>query len=319
MRKRILVTGGAGFLGAHLCQKLIDLGNDVICLDNYFTGSKKNIRHLLQNPYFEAIRKDVIHPFIYEVDQIYNLACPASPIHYQYNAVKTIKICVMGMINTLNLAKAVNATVLQTSTSEVYGDPKVHPQSESYFGHVNPIGVRSCYDEGKRCAESLCINYNRQYNVPVKIARIFNTYGPKMHPNDGRVVSNMILQALQNKPITIFGDGSQTRSFCFAQDMIDGLIALMNTPPSFIGPINLGNPQEITILELATQITKLTNSNSKIKFLKRQPDDPKKRNPNISLAKKQLKWAPIVPLQEGLKRTIEYFNVLLSERDLWKR
>lgn len=308
MRKRILVTGGAGFLGSHLCEKLLNEGHDVICLDNFFTGTKENIIHLLKNPYFELIRHDVINPIFLEVDEIYNLACPASPIHYQYNPIKTIKTSVMGAINMLGLAKRIKARVLQASTSEVYGDPSIHPQVEEYWGNVNPIGPRSCYDEGKRCAESLFVNYHKQNGVRIKIARIFNTYGPRMHPNDGRVVSNFIIQALKNEDITIYGDGMQTRSFCYVDDMIDGLIKLMNTPDEITGPINLGNPFEITILELAQMIIELTQSKSIIRFLPKPPDDPIQRQPDITRARQLLDWEPYTPLQEGLLKTISYFK-----------
>lgn len=307
--KKILVTGGAGFIGSHLCSRLLDEGNEVICLDNYFTGSKSNIIHLLENPYFELIRHDITSPFYIEVDQIYNLACPASPVHYQYNPIKTIKTSVMGAINMLGLAKRIKARVLQASTSEVYGDPKVHPQPESYWGNVNPIGRRSCYDEGKRCAETLFIDYHAQNEVDIKIVRIFNTYGPNMHPNDGRVVSNFIVQALNNEDITIYGDGSQTRSFQFVSDLIEGMIRMMNSPAGFIGPVNIGNPGEFTILELAEKIIDLTSSKSKIVFHELPSDDPVQRQPDISLAKANLNnWNPEVNLEEGLIKTIEYFT-----------
>jgi len=308
MKKRILITGGAGFLGSHLCEKLLKEGNEVICLDNYFTGQKSNIAHLLDNKYFELIRHDVTTPFLIEVDEIYNLACPASPIHYQFNSIKTIKTSVMGAINMLGLAKRIKAKILQASTSEVYGDPTVHPQVEEYWGNVNPIGERSCYDEGKRCAESLFMSYHKQNNVRIKIIRIFNTYGPKMHPNDGRVVSNFIIQALQNKDITIYGDGSQTRSFCYADDLIDGMMKMMETDDKIIGPINMGNPFEFTILELANLCIKLTNSKSKIIYLPLPSDDPMQRKPDISLAKNILNWEPKIQLEEGLKKTIDYFK-----------
>lgn len=307
MKKKILVTGGAGFLGSHLCERLLNDGNEVICLDNYFTGQKENIVHLLSNPYFELIRHDVTMPFFIEVDQIYNLACPASPIHYQYNPIKTIKTSVMGAINMLGLAKRIHATVLQASTSEVYGDPKEHPQNEAYWGNVNPIGYRACYDEGKRCAEALFMNYHRQNDVKIKIIRIFNTYGPRMHPNDGRVVSNFIMQALKNEEITIYGDGTQTRSFCFVDDLIEGMIRMMNTPEDFIGPVNVGNPVEFTILELAQLIIELTRSKSKIIFQPLPSDDPMQRKPDIELAKSVLKWEPKIQLREGLMKTIQYF------------
>jgi len=311
--KRILVTGGAGFIGSHLCKRLLDEGNEVICLDNYFTGSKENIIPLMKNPYFEVIRHDIIHPFFIEVDEIYNLACPASPIHYQYNPIKTIKTSVMGAINMLGLAKRVKAKILQASTSEVYGNPVIHPQPESYWGNVNPIGKRSCYDEGKRCAETLFMDYYNQNGVKIKIVRIFNTYGPNMHLNDGRVVSNFIVQALLNKDITIFGDGTQTRSFQYIDDLIEGMIRMMNTSDDIIGPVNLGNPEEYTILELAEKIIKLTNSKSKIVFMPLPEDDPVKRKPDISLAMKILNnWQPKVPLEEGLLKTIEYFRKKLN-------
>ncbi|HNW69941.1 MAG TPA: SDR family oxidoreductase [Bacteroidales bacterium] len=308
MKKKILVTGGAGFLGSHLCERLLNDGNEVICLDNYFTGSKQNIVHLLDNPYFELIRHDVTMPFFIEVDEIYNLACPASPIHYQYNPIKTIKTSVMGAINMLGLAKRIQAKILQASTSEVYGDPKEHPQNESYWGNVNPIGLRACYDEGKRCAEALFMNYHRQNNVKIKIVRIFNTYGPRMHPNDGRVVSNFIIQALKNQDITIYGDGQQTRSFCYVDDLIEGMIRMMKTPDDFIGPVNVGNPFEFSILELAQLVIELTNSKSKIIFQPLPSDDPLQRKPNIELAKSTLGWEPKIQLREGLIKTIEYFK-----------
>jgi UDP-glucuronate decarboxylase len=308
MKKRILVTGGAGFLGSHLCEKLLSMGHEVICMDNYFSGSKENIIHLMNNPYFEVIRHDVINPYFIEVDEIYNLACPASPIHYQYNPIKTIKTSVMGAINMLGLAKRVKAKILQASTSEVYGDPIIHPQVEEYWGNVNPIGPRSCYDEGKRCAESLFVNYHKQNGVRIKIARIFNTYGPRMHPNDGRVVSNFIVQALRNEDITVYGDGNQTRSFCYVDDMIVGLVALMNSADEITGPINLGNPHEISILDLAKLIIELTGSSSKIKFEEKPADDPSQRQPDITKAKQLLNWQPTTPLEEGLKKTIEYFK-----------
>ncbi|HOV11741.1 MAG TPA: SDR family oxidoreductase [Bacteroidales bacterium] len=308
MRKKILVTGGAGFLGSHLCERLLNEGNEVICLDNYFTGQKQNIVHLLNNPYFELIRHDVTMPFFIEVDEIYNLACPASPIHYQYNPIKTIKTSVMGAINMLGLAKRIQAKILQASTSEVYGDPKEHPQGESYWGNVNPIGLRACYDEGKRCAEALFMNYHRQNHVKIKIIRIFNTFGPRMHPHDGRVVSNFILQALNNQDITIYGDGTQTRSFCYADDLIDGMIRMMNTPEDFIGPVNIGNPVEFTILELAQLVIELTKSKSKIIFQPLPSDDPLQRKPNIELARSVLGWEPKIQLREGLEKTIAYFR-----------
>lgn len=311
--KRILVTGGAGFIGSQLCERLLNEGNEVICLDNYFTGSKRNIIHLIDNPYFELIRHDVCSPFFVEVDEIYNLACPASPIHYQYNPIKTVKTSVMGALNMLGLAKRINAKILQASTSEVYGDPEVHPQVESYWGNVNQIGERSCYDEGKRCAETLFINYNKQNNVKIKIIRIFNTYGPKMHPNDGRVVSNFIVQALKGEDITVAGDGSQTRSFQYVDDLLEAMIRMMATRDSFTGPVNTGNPNEFTILELAQKVIELTNSKSQIKFIPLPADDPTQRKPNIDLAKKELNWEPKIQLNEGLVKTIEYFDNLLKE------
>jgi len=309
--KKILVTGGAGFLGSHLCEKLLEQGNEVICLDNYFTGSKKNVIHLLDNPYFEIIRHDVISPFFVEVDEIYNLACPASPIHYQYNPIKTIKTSVMGSINMLGLAKRIKARILQASTSEVYGDPIIHPQIEEYWGNVNPIGIRSCYDEGKRCAETLFFDYHRQNNVDVKVVRIFNTYGPRMHPHDGRVVSNFIVQALKGENITIFGDGTQTRSFCYCDDLIRGLIAMMGTSSDIIGPINIGNPNEFTMMELASLVIKLTGTKSKIIYEPLPSDDPMQRQPNIEKAKKLLNWEPKIQLEEGLLKTIAYFDSIL--------
>lgn len=309
---RILVTGGAGFLGSHLCERLLNEGNEVICLDNYFTGQKKNVVHLLENPYFELIRHDVTAPFFVEVDQIYNLACPASPIHYQYNPIKTVKTSVMGAINMLGLAKRVRAKILQASTSEVYGDPEIHPQVESYWGHVNPIGIRSCYDEGKRCAETLFMNYHQQNNVAIKIIRIFNTYGPRMHPNDGRVVSNFIVQALKNEPITIYGDGKQTRSFQYVDDLIEGMIRMMNSDENFIGPVNIGNPGEFTMIELAEKVIKLTESKSKITFMPLPSDDPMQRQPNIDLARAKLGWEPKVKLDEGLAKTIEFFRTIVK-------
>ncbi len=316
IHKRILVTGGAGFIGSHLCEKLLNEGNEVICLDNLFTSTKDNIAPLMDNKYFEFIRHDIIQPIHLEIDEIYNLACPASPIHYQYNPIKTIKTSVMGAINMLGLAKRVKAKILQASTSEVYGDPLVHPQYEEYWGNVNPIGPRSCYDEGKRCAESLFINYYFQNKVRIKIARIFNTYGPRMHPNDGRVVSNFIIQAIQNKPITIYGDGSQTRSFCYVDDMLDGLIKLMNTNDEIIGPINLGNPSEFKIIELAELIIDLTSSRSQIIHLPLPEDDPIRRQPDITKAKSILEWHPKISLKDGLIKTIEYFERLMIEGNL---
>ncbi|MFO8002583.1 MAG: UDP-glucuronic acid decarboxylase family protein [Marinilabilia sp.] len=311
--KRILVTGGAGFIGSHLCERLISQGHDVICLDNYFTGSKQNISHLMDNHYFELVRHDVTHPYFAEVDEIYNLACPASPIHYQYNPIKTIKTSVMGAINMLGLAKRIRAKILQASTSEVYGDPLIHPQTEDYWGNVNPIGIRSCYDEGKRCAESLFLNYHRQNKVRIKIIRIFNTYGPRMHPNDGRVVSNFIVQALKNEPITIFGDGNQTRSFQYVDDLVEGTIRMMNTRDEFYGPVNIGNPYEFSMLELARQIIDLTGSGSEIVYKPLPEDDPIQRQPDISLARQELdNWEPTVQLREGLLKTIDYFEELLK-------
>ena len=306
--KRILITGGAGFIGSHLCERLLNEGNEVICLDNFFTGSKDNIRHLLDNNNLELVRHDVTKEYYAEVDQIYNMACPASPPHYQYNPIKTIKTSVLGVTNMLGLAKRCRATILQASTSEVYGNPLVHPQTEDYWGNVNPIGIRSCYDEGKRCAETLMMDYHRQNNVDTRIIRIFNTYGPNMDPNDGRVVSNFIVQALQNKDITMYGDGTQTRSFCYVSDLVDGIVKMMNNEQKFIGPVNLGNPSERTVYDLAELIIKLTNSNSKIKFAPLPQDDPLQRKPDISLAKKELCWEPKVDIEEGLLKTIEYFT-----------
>lgn len=315
MKKRILVTGGAGFIGSHLCTRLLNEGNEVISLDNYFTGSKSNILHLLNNPFFEIIRHDVTEPYYIEVDEIYNLACPASPVHYQYNPIKTMKTSVMGAINMLGLAKRVNARILQASTSEVYGDPVEHPQKETYWGNVNPIGLRSCYDEGKRCAETLFMDYNKQNNVDVKIIRIFNTYGPNMNPQDGRVVSNFIVQALKNEPITIFGDGQQTRSFQYVDDLVEGMVRMMGTGKDFLGPVNIGNPNEFTMLELAQNVIELTGSSSKLSFMPLPQDDPKQRQPDIALAKQELNnWEPKVQLREGLVKTIEYFDSLLKEK-----
>jgi UDP-glucuronate decarboxylase len=311
-RERILVTGGAGFLGSHLCERLLAEGNYVICLDNYFTGQRRNILHLLENDYFEVVRHDLVNPIFLEVDQIYNLACPASPIHYQYNPVKTTKTSVMGAINMLGLAKRVKAKILQTSTSEVYGDPTVHPQVESYWGNVSTTGPRACYDEGKRCAETLFFDYYRQNKVNIRVVRIFNTYGPRMHPSDGRVISNFIIQALQAKPITIFGDGQQTRSFCYVDDMVTGLIRMMGGPDDFVGPLNLGNPQECSMLELAQQVITLTGSESRLEFLPAPPDDPRRRRPDISLARERFRWEPTTNLAEGLRRTIIYFKELLA-------
>ena len=311
--KRVLITGGAGFIGSHLSERLLREGNEVLCLDNYFTGSKQNIVHLMQNPYFELVRHDVTSPYYVEVDEIYNLACPASPIHYQYNPIKTVKTSVMGAINMLGLAKRIRAKVLQASTSEVYGDPTIHPQPESYWGNVNPIGSRSCYDEGKRCAETLFKDYHQQNGVRIKIVRIFNTYGPRMHPNDGRVVSNFIVQALQNNNLTIYGDGSQTRSFQYVDDLLEGLIRMMGTGDEVTGPVNLGNPKEFTILELAETIIRMTGSDSSIDYLPLPEDDPVQRQPIISRAKSLLNnWEPKVELEEGLERTIAYFKQLLN-------
>lgn len=307
--KRILVTGGAGFIGSHLCERLLSEGHEVYCLDNFFTGSKKNIIHLIDNPYFELIRHDITMPFYMEVDEIFNFACPASPIHYQYNAIKTIKTNVQGTIHMLGLAKRVNATLLQASTSEVYGDPQVHPQTEDYWGNVNPIGLRSCYDEGKRCAEALCMDYNRQNNVNVKIIRIFNTYGPNMHPDDGRVITNFIVQALRKQDLTVFGKGHQTRSFQYIDDLVEGCIRMMGTPAHVTGPVNIGNPVEFTILEIAETILRLTGSPSKIVFKPLPQDDPKQRKPDINLARKLLdSWNPKIMLEEGLMKTIDYFK-----------
>jgi UDP-glucuronate decarboxylase len=307
-QKRILVTGGAGFLGSHLCDRLVNDGHDVLCVDNFFTGSKSNISHLLARPNFEFMRHDVTFPLYVEVDEIYNLACPASPIHYQFDPVQTTKTSVHGAINVLGLAKRVKARVFQASTSEVYGDPTVHPQTESYWGNVNPIGHRACYDEGKRCAETLFFDYYRQHGLRIKVARIFNTYGPRMHPNDGRVVSNFIVQALKNEPITVYGDGHQTRSFCYVDDLIEAFIRFMDSPDEFVGPVNLGNPGEFTILELAETVIKLTKSSSEIIFEPLPHDDPLQRQPDISLAKKHLDWEPQINLERGLKATIDYFR-----------
>lgn len=305
---RILVTGGSGFLGSHLCDRLITEGHDVLCIDNFYTGSKENIKQLFGHPRFELMRHDVCFPLYVEVDQIYNLACPASPVHYQYDPVQTTKTSVHGAINMLGLAKRVKATILQASTSEVYGDPEVHPQPESYWGKVNPVGIRSCYDEGKRCAETLFFDYWRQHQLQIKVVRIFNTYGPRMHPNDGRVVSNFIVQALRGEEITIFGDGLQTRSFCYVDDLIDAMVLMMETEPGFTGPLNIGNPGEFTMLELAESVIRLTGSKSKLTFKPLPSDDPKQRQPNIGLAKSKLGWEPKVSLEDGLKRTIEYFR-----------
>lgn len=311
--KRILITGGAGFLGSHLCDRLISTGNDILCLDNFFTGSKNNIIHLLNNTRFELIRHDITHPILIEADQIYNLACPASPVHYQYDPIKTTKTNVMGIMNMLGMAKRLNIKILQASTSEVYGDPDVHPQKESYWGRVNPIGTRSCYDEGKRAAECLMMDYRRQHNVKIKIVRIFNTYGPRMALNDGRVVSNFIVQALKGEDITVYGDGSQTRSFCYVDDLIDGLITMMDSPDNVLGPVNLGNPDEFRILDLAEAIIRKTGSRSKIVFCPLPQDDPTQRKPDISLAKETLGWQPTVNLEEGLDRTIAYFRNAIQD------
>jgi len=312
IKKKVLITGGAGFLGSHLCEKLLNQGHEVVCLDNYFTGQKQNVVHLLKNPYFELIRHDVTMPFFIEVDEIYNLACPASPVHYQYNPIKTVKTSVMGAINMLGLAKRIRAKVLQASTSEVYGDPEVHPQTESYWGHVNPIGPRSCYDEGKRVAETLFVNYHKQNKVRIKIIRIFNTYGPRMHPNDGRVVSNFIVQALKGEDITIYGDGKQTRSFCYVDDLLEGMVRLMNSRDDFTGPVNIGNPGEFTMIELAEKVLKLTGSKSKLIHMPLPADDPMQRKPDITVAKKELGWEPTIALEEGLIKTIEYFKTIVK-------
>lgn len=310
--KRVLITGGAGFIGSHLSERLLNEGNDIICLDNFFTGSKDNIRHLIGNNRFELVRHDIINQYLAEVDEIYNLACPASPLHYQYNPIKTMKTSVIGMINMLGLAKRCKAKILQASTSEIYGDPQIHPQIESYWGNVNPIGLRSCYDEGKRCAETLMMDYHRQNNIDIRIARIFNTYGPRMAVNDGRVVSNFIIQALKNEPITVYGDGSQTRAFCYVSDLVDALIKLMNC--NYSQPVNLGNPDEHTIIEFAKLIIELTNSKSEIVFKELPSDDPVQREPNISLAKRILNWEPQIQLKEGLLKTIEYFDKIIFQQ-----
>jgi UDP-glucuronate decarboxylase len=311
IQKRVLITGGAGFLGSHLCDRLVVEGHDVLCLDNFYTGSKRNIRHLLGKPNFELIRHDLVHPIFLEVDEIYNLACPAAPVHYQYNPVKTAKTNVMGAINMLGLAKRVKARILQASSSEIYGNPTVHPQKEIYWGNVNNIGPRSCYDEGKRCAETLFFDYHRQNKVSIRVARIFNTYGPRMHPNDGRVVSNFIIQALTRQDLTVFGDGSQTRSFCYVDDLIEGMLRMMNAPDDFIGPVNLGNPDELTIMDLAQKILEITGSQSKIVFKPLPQDDPLHRRPDIKLAGKRLGWEPKTRLEHGLTKTIEYFKGIL--------
>jgi UDP-glucuronate decarboxylase len=311
LRKRVLVTGGAGFLGSHLCERLIEAGNDVLCVDNYFTGTKDNIAELLKNPHFEAMRQDVTFPLYVEVDEIYNLACPASPIHYQFDPVATTKTSVHGAINMLGVAKRVKAKIMQASTSEVYGDPIEHPQTESYRGNVNPVGPRACYDEGKRCAETLFFDYHRQHKVRIKVARIFNTYGPRMHPNDGRVVSNFVLQALRGQPITLYGSGSQTRAFCYVDDLIEGFLRLMATGDDFTGPVNLGNPVELSVKELAERIIKLTGSSSTLVYKPLPQDDPTQRCPDITLARSKLGWEPTVPLETGLKRTIDYFRAFV--------
>lgn len=314
--ERVLVTGGAGFIGSHLCERLVDLGHDVLCIDNFFTGTKANVSHLIGNPAFELMQHDVTFPLHVEVDKIYNLACPASPIHYQHNPVQTVKTSVLGAINMLGLAKRLKANILQASTSEVYGDPEVHPQHEGYWGHVNPIGLRSCYDEGKRCAETLFFDYSRQHNLGVKVIRIFNTYGPRMHPDDGRVVSNFIVQALRGDAITIYGDGQQTRSFCYVDDLIDGMVSMMLSQDGFIGPVNLGNPTEFTMLELAEKVLHLTGSSSKIVFKPLPSDDPKQRRPDITVAKNNLDWSPKVDLEDGLKETIAYFRKTLNYTEI---
>jgi UDP-glucuronate decarboxylase len=308
MKKRILITGGAGFIGSHLCEKLLNKGNEVICVDNFFTGSKQNIVHLHSNPYFEVVRHDITFPLYIEVDEIYNLACPASPIYYQFDPVQTTKTSIMGSINMLGLAKRLKIKILQASTSEVYGDPKIHPQTENYRGNVNPIGLRACYDEGKRCAETLFFDYKRQHNLKIKVVRIFNTYGPRMRPDDGRVISNFIVQSLKGEDITVYGDGSQTRSFCYVDEMVEGIIKMMDSKEGFTGPVNIGNPREFTILKLAEKIISLTNSKSKIIYKPLPEDDPIQRQPNIDLAKKELGWEPKIQLDEGLEKTINYFN-----------
>lgn len=309
---RVMVTGGAGFIGSHLCERLLGEGSEVLCLDNFYTGTKENIRHLLADNRFELLRHDITVPLQVETDDIFNLACPASPVHYQFDPVQTTKTSVLGAINMLGLAKRLKARILQASTSEVYGDPEVHPQTEDYWGRVNPIGVRSCYDEGKRCAETLFFDYRRQHGLPIKVVRIFNTYGPRMHPNDGRVVSNFIVQALRGEDITIFGDGQQTRSFCYIDDLVSGLVKMMNSRPEFVGPVNIGNPVEYTMLELATSVIRLTGSSSKLVFRPLPSDDPRQRKPDITLAKAELDWQPTVSLEDGLKETIRYFKQMLS-------
>jgi UDP-glucuronate decarboxylase len=314
MRNKVLVTGGAGFIGSHLCERLLASGHDLLCVDNYFTGSKGNIAHLLDHPRFEVVRHDVTFPLYVEVERIFNLACPASPVHYQFDPVQTTKTNVHGTINMLGLAKRVKARILQASTSEVYGDPDMHPQHESYWGRVNPIGIRSCYDEGKRCAETLFFDYHRQHKTEIKVVRIFNTYGPRMHPNDGRVVSNFVVRALQGEPLTVYGDGSQTRSFCYVDDLVDGLLRMMETEPAFTGPVNLGNPGEFTMLELAEKVIRLADSRSKIVFGALPQDDPRRRQPDIHLAREKLKWRPQVQLDDGLKETIAHFRKVLGLR-----
>ena len=314
LNKKVLVTGGAGFLGSHLCERLLNEGNEILCVDNYFTGNKRNILHLLDNKHFEVVRHDVTFPLHVEVDEIYNLACPASPVHYQYDPVQTTKTSVHGAINMLGLAKRVRARILQASTSEVYGDPEIHPQPESYRGNVNPIGLRACYDEGKRCAETLFFDYHRQHGVEIKVIRIFNTYGPRMHPNDGRVVSNFIVQALQNQDITICGDGEQTRSFCYVDDLTEGMVRMMNSETEFIGPVNLGNPGEFSIKQLAEMVIELTGAKSKLVYKPLPQDDPLQRKPIVDLAKEKLNWSAAIPLKEGLIKTIEYFDALLKEK-----
>ncbi len=313
-QKRVLVTGGAGFLGSHLCKRLLEDSNEVLCLDNYFTGSKDNVLQLMDNPYFELVRHDITFPLYLEVDEIYNLACPASPIHYQHDPVQTLKTSVHGAINMLGLAKRLGAKIFQASTSEIYGDPSIHPQPEEYWGNVNPIGIRSCYDEGKRCAETLFFDYHRQHRVNIRVGRLFNTYGPHMHPNDGRVVSNFIIQALKNEPITIYGDGEQTRSFCYVDDLVDLMVRFMNGDDSFIGPMNMGNPGEFTIKELANKVIELTGSSSKLSFIDLPSDDPKQRKPDITLAQEKCGWEPTIKLEEGLVKTIEYFKILLESQ-----
>jgi UDP-glucuronate decarboxylase len=313
LKKRVLVAGGAGFLGSNLCEQLLNLNNEVICVDNLFTGVKDNIRHLLTNDNFEFIRHDITYPLQIEVDEIYNLACPASPVHYQHDPIQTVKTSVIGSLNMLDLAKRTNSKIFQASTSEVYGDPHVHPQNESYWGNVNPIGIRSCYDEGKRCAETIFFDYHRKHNVQIKVARIFNTYGPRMHPGDGRVVSNFIIQALMNKPITIYGDGSQTRSFCYVDDLISGFIKLMNSDEAITGPVNLGNPNEFTVLQLANEVIRITNSKSKLTFMQLPSDDPRQRRPDIGYANKVLEWMPEIQLSEGISKTIPHFEKFLTQ------